>query len=312
MRGRQAGAPVTGVGVNVGQATTPYAAFWETGARQNATTNMFSAGLRVAADSGGFPSIRVLVNDIRTANMLQLMMERNARGGTRYTEIIRSHFGVVSPDARLQRPEFLGGGRSPVTVSPVAQTSATGVAGTTTVLGEQAGVASVVLHNHGFSRSFTEHGTILGLISVRSDLTYQQGLERFWSRRTQYDFYWPGLAHLGEQAVYQRELFSDGSAGDSTVFGYQERWSEYKYKPSRTSGYFRSIVGTPLDMWHLGQKFASAPTLNSLFIVDQPPMSRVLQVSTNFGEEFLADFFFDARWVRPMPMFSIPGLGDRM
>lgn len=200
-----------------------------------------------------------------------------------------------------------------VTVNPVAQTSASGVAGTTTVLGELAGVGTAVASGHGFSQSFTEHGIIIGMINVRADLTYQQGVARMWWRRTQFDYYLPSLAHLGEQAIYRKEIFMNGTvAEDDLVFGYQERWSEYKYKPNRVSGGFRSQSATPLDMWHLGQFFAPAPVLNAAFIVDDPPVERVLQVDTTDSFHFLWDSVFDCRMVRCMPMYSIPGLGSRL
>lgn len=314
------GAPLTGIGVASGQVATagPYAATESGGRAQSYEnvhlfSNMRARAGNAGAPAGSEPDIKVLVNDIRTAVMIQGMLEKNARGGTRYTEIVRSHFGVVSPDARLQRPEYLGGGRSFVSMNPVAQTSATGLTGGATELGEQSGIGVLSVYDHGFSQSFTEHGVVLGIVNIRADLTYQQGINRMWFRRTQFDFYWPGLAHLGEQAIMRREIYADGvGANDQTVFGYQERWSEYKYKPSRTSGYFRSTVATPLDMWHYGQEFATPPVLNQTFIEENPPVDRVLQVAGNFGQQFLVDALFETRMVRPMPMYSIPGLGARL
>lgn len=319
-----AGAPVSGIGIAAGLAPTAGAlAVSETGNRNESWSQKYYASNAAqvfikAQPVGNFPDVRVLINDIRTAEQIQMLMERNARGGTRYTELIRSHFGVISPDARLQRPEFLGGGRTMVTVNPVAQTSATGVAGTTTVLGELAGVGSAVAQNHGFSQSFTEHGYIIGMVAVRADLSYQQGLHRMWSRRGRYDFYWPSLAHLGEQAVLSREIYctGQGSVGagdlDYSVFGYQERWAEYRSLPSRVSGYFRSTSATPLDMWHFSQKFTARPTLNSSFVEDNPPVDRVLTVTGHYAQEFLMDALFDLRMVRAMPMFSVPGMGHRL
>lgn len=319
MRNQGVGAPVSGLGVPAAAPSAP-GSFNSSGGRTE-TANTFSTGFGanvfLKADPGGFgPDVRVLVNDIRTAFMVQGLLERNARGGTRYAEIVRSHFGVVSPDARLQRAEYLGGGRTVISVNPVAQTSATGVSGTTTVLGELAGVGTAVAQGHGFSQSFTEHGLILGMISVRADLTYQNGINRMWFRRTQFDFYWPGLAHLGEQAILRREIWSNGDdSNDKAVFGYQERWSEYKYKPNRVSGMFRSNVtdpSQPIDMWHFAQNFETPPVLNDLFIQEDPPVDRVLQVITGAGEQFLMDSLFECRCVRPMPMFSIPGVGPRL
>lgn len=247
------------------------------------------------------------INSIRQAFQIQRLLERDARGGTRYIEIVRSHFGVQSPDARLQRPEYLGGGSTPVNINPVAQTSATdaGTAlGTLSAFGQVAGV-------HGFSQSFTEHGHIIGIINVRADLTYQQGLHRMWTRATRYDFYWPVFAALGEQAVLNREIYCDGTANDLLVFGYQERWAEYRYDPSQITGLFRSTSAGTIDPWHLAQRFSVLPTLNSTFITDAPPMSRVLAVGAGAnGQQFLLDAFIDAKVVRPMPLYSVPGQVD--
>lgn len=308
----QSGAPVTGLGWTPGLGPVAGTPIMYTGNRTETPTwmNSTASGAFLAKSTdASIPDIRVLVNDIRTAVMVQDFLERNSRGGTRYSEWTRSQFGVTSPDARLQRPEYLGGGRANVTVNPVAQTSATEAG---TVLGELAGIGTAIAQGHGFSQSFTEHGHIIGLVSVRADLTYQNGTHRMWFRKTQWDFYVPALAHLGEQAIISKEIFSDGSAGDHDVFGYQERWSEYKYKPSRVSGAFRSSNTAPLDMWHLAQDFGTRPVLNSDFIIEAPPMERVLQVATTAGQEFLFDSFFEVRMVRAMPMFSLPGVGPRL
>lgn len=248
------------------------------------------------------------INELRTAFQIQKLLERDARGGTRYTEILRAHFGVTSPDARLQRPEYLGGGSVAVNVNPVAQTSET--AGTP--LGQLGGVGTVSAHGHGFSQSFVEHGHIIGLACVRADLTYQQGLNRMWSRRTKYDFYWPAFAHLGEQAILRKEIYATTDAEDNdTVFGYQARWEEYRYHPSRISGLFRSAQPLTLDAWHLAQQFSAPPVLNSDFIVENPPMERILAVGEDAGgQQFLFDSFFDVRKVRPLPMYAVPGLID--
>lgn len=311
-----AGAPVSGIGV-VSAAPTAGGARATTGNRTVTFTNEYtdaSAAISLQAqDAGNFPNVRVLVNDMRTASAIQQLMELNARGGTRYAEILRWHFGVTPLDARLQRPEYLGGGRSMVNVSPIAQTSATGIAGTTTVLGEQAGIGTALAHGHGFSQSFTEHGFVLGLVNIRADITYQQGVNRMWFRRGRYDYYWPSLAHLGEQAVFQKEIYAgDAFAQDNIVFGYQERWAEYRHLPNRISGGFRSTVAAPLDVWHFAQEFSGAPVLNAAFIVEDPPVERVLQVDTQEGFQFLFDSVFDIRLVRAMPMFSIPGMGPRV
>jgi len=252
------------------------------------------------------------VNQLRQSFQIQKLLERDARGGTRYTEIIRSHFGVISPDARLQRPEYLGGGSTPINVNPIAQTSATGQTGATTPLGNLAAMGTALAHNHGFTQSFTEHGVIIGLVSVRADLTYQQGLDRMWSRSTRYDFYFPAFATLGEQTVLRKEIYATGdTAADNTVFGYQERWAEYRYKPSKITGLFKSTSAGTLDGWHLAQKFTTAPTLNTTFIQDTPPVSRIVAVGAAAnGQQFLFDSFFDVKMARPMPMYSVPGLID--
>jgi len=252
------------------------------------------------------------INQLRQSFQIQKLLERDARGGTRYTEIIRAHFGVISPDARLQRPEYLGGGSSPIVINPVAQNSATGASGSTTPLATLGGVGTTIAHKHGFTQSFTEHGVVIGLVSVRADLTYQQGLARMWSRSTRYDFYFPAFAMLGEQAVLNKEIYVTGnSTQDNNVFGYQERWAEYRYKPSMISGLFKSTSAGTIDAWHLAQKFTSLPTLNDTFISDTPPVSRVVAVGAAAnGQQFLFDSFFDCKTVRPMPLYSVPGLID--
>lgn len=252
------------------------------------------------------------INQLRQSFQIQKLLERDARGGTRYTEIIRAHFGVISPDARLQRPEYLGGGSAPININPIAQTSATGLTGGDTPAGTLAAMATVVARDHGFTQSFTEHGYIIGLVSVRADLTYQQGLRRMWSRSTRYDFYFPAFAMLGEQAVLTKEIYMTGSsANDESVFGYQERWAEYRYHPSKITGLFRSTSAGTIDAWHLAQRFTSAPTLNATFIQDTPPLSRVLAVGSEAnGQQFLFDSFFDVKAARPMPLYSVPGLVD--
>ena len=251
------------------------------------------------------------INQLRQSFQIQKLLERDARGGTRYTEIIRAHFGVISPDARLQRPEYIGGGSTNININPIAQTSGTNASGTTTPMGTLAAMGTALAHNHGFTYSATEHGVILGLVSVRADLTYQQGLARMWSRSTRYDFYFPAFATLGEQAVLNKEIYVTGNSGDNDVFGYQERWAEYRYYPSRISSLFRSTAAGTIDAWHLAQKFTTTPTLNSTFIQDTPPVSRVVAVGAAAnGQQFIFDSFFDCKKARPMPMYSVPGLID--
>ena len=251
------------------------------------------------------------INQIRQSFQIQRLLERDARGGTRYTEILRAHFGVVSPDARLQRPEYIGGGSTPININPIAQTSATNVTGGSTPLGNLAAMGTSLAHGHGFTYSAVEHGMVIGLVSVRADLTYQQGLQKMWSRKTRYDYYFPVFAHLGEQAVLNKEIYCQGTSDDDNVFGYQERWGEYRYKPSQITGLFKSTSSGTLDAWHLAQKFTSLPTLNNTFIQDNPPVSRIVAVGDAAnGKQFLFDAFFDVRMARPMPMYSVPGLID--
>ena len=251
------------------------------------------------------------INQLRQSFQIQKLLERDARGGTRYTEIIRAHFGVISPDSRLQRPEYLGGGTTTININPIAQTSGTGASGQTTPLGNLAAMGTALAHNHGFTQSFTEHGVILGLVSVRADLTYQQGLHKMWSRSTRYDFYFPAFAMLGEQSILNQEIYVTGDTTDSNVFGYQERWAEYRYNPSRISSLFRSTASGTIDGWHLAEKFTSVPTLSSSFIVSNPPVARVVAVGAAAnGQQFIFDSFFDVKKARPMPMYSVPGLID--
>jgi Capsid protein (F protein). len=254
------------------------------------------------------------INALRLAFQTQRWLERDARGGTRYTEILKAHFGVSSPDSRLQRPEFLGGGTLPVTVNPVAQTSPLPTTGTLTPQANLSGFGLAAGAGIGFSKSFVEHGYVLGLVSARADLTYQQGRDRLWTRQTRVDFYWPVFASLGEQAVLSGEIYADGSiANEAAVFGYQERWAEYRYKPSRITGTFRSTAVTPLDVWHVAQKFTSAPTLSAAFInepvgVSGDPIYRVLAVPSE--SHFLFDSHIRVKSTRPMPVYSVPGMID--
>lgn len=245
------------------------------------------------------------INSLRQAFQLQRLYERDARGGTRYTEILRSHFGVISPDARLQRPEFLGGSSVRLNVNPVTQTSSTD---SVTPQGNLAAFGVVSDHINGFKKSFVEHGYIIGLANLRADLNYQQGLNRLWSRQTRFDFYWPVLAHLGEQAILSKEIFADGSEQDEEVFGYQERYAEYRYKPNMITGKLRSTDPHSLDVWHLAQKFDNRPVLNREFIEENVPIDRVLAVTNE--PDLLLDCYFKLSCVRPMPVYSVPGLVD--
>jgi hypothetical protein len=245
------------------------------------------------------------INDLRLAFQTQKFYEKQARGGTRYTEVIKSHFDVISPDMRLQRPEYIGGGSTPVMIQPIAQTSATSGSNALAQLGAYGVCAPEA---HGFTYSSTEHGVVIGLISVRADINYQAGLERMWTRQVFTDYYWPVFSHLGEQAVLNQEIYALGTNSDTQVFGYQERHAEYRYKPSLITGLFRSNDAGSLDSWHLAQDFGGVPTLNSTFIVEAAPMSRVKAVSSTY--DFLFDSVFQYHCARPMPVFAVPGLID--
>lgn len=269
---------------------------------------------------GGYPNIyadlsnaaSATINDMRQAFQIQRMLERDARGGTREKEVIMSHFNVDNGDARLQRPEYLGGGTTRVNIRAVEQTSATPGAGTgnDTPQGNLSAFGTAIVDNHGFTKSFTEHCVILGLVSVQADLTYQQGIDRMWSRSDRYDFYWPALQGLGEQAVLRKEIIGPVTT-QNDVFGYQERWSEYRYKPSKITGKFRSNDPQSLDVWHLSQEFNpdAPPALSDGFIRDNPPISRVIAVQDE--PHFLFDSHFNMKCTRPMPLFGVPGNIDR-
>ena len=245
------------------------------------------------------------INQLRQAFQVQRLYERDARGGTRYTEIILAHFGVQSDDARLQRPEYLGGGQSYFNIHPVVQMSETTV---DSPQGNLAAFGTASVKGHGFVKSFTEHCLVIGLVSLRADLTYQQGMRRMWRRQTRFDFYWPAFSHIGEQAVYNWEIYCTGEAADNEVFGYQERSAEYRYFPSMITGEYRSSFAQSLDVWHLSQDFASRPALNDEFIEEDPPLDRVIAVPSE--PHVLFDGYFELHCARPMPVYSVPGLID--
>lgn len=249
------------------------------------------------------------VNALRLAFQTQVMYERDARGGTRYIELVKSHYNVTSPDLRATRPVYLGGGSTPINVNTVAGTNQLGTGATSPAY--LSAFATATASGHGFTYSATEHGVLLGLISVRADLTYSQGLERMWTRRTRLDYYFPALAHLGEQAVLNKEIYCQGDANDDAVFGYQERFAEMRYFPSRITGLMRSNVSTgktSIDVYHLSQNFGSLPNLTSGFIADTPPITRVIAVTTE--PQFIMDAYFQMICARPMPVYSVPGLID--
>ncbi len=249
------------------------------------------------------------INQLRLAFQIQKLYERDARGGTRYIEILKSHFGVTSPDARLQRPEYLGGTRIPINVNQVVQSSPA-VSGSTP-LGDTAAF-SLTTDVHGdFIKSFVEHGFIIGVMVARYDHTYQQGLERFWSRKDRFDYYWPVFANIGEQAVLNKEIYAQGNEKDDEVFGYQEAWADYRYKPSRVTGEMRSSSPKSLDVWHLADDYESLPSLSDSWIrEDKSNVDRVLAVTSAVSNQLFADLYVQCLATRPMPVYSIPGLID--
>lgn len=249
------------------------------------------------------------INQLRLAFQIQKFYEQQARGGSRYTEVVRSFFGVTSPDARLQRPEYLGGNRVPINVNQIVQQSGTESSGTPqgTVVGQ-----SLTTDKHSdFTKSFTEHGLIIGVMVARYDHTYQQGLNRLWSRKDKFDFYWPVFANIGEQAIKNKEIFAQGNDKDNEVFGYQEAWAEYRYKPNMVTGEMRSAYAQSLDVWHLADDYKQLPTLSDAWIKeDKSNLDRVLAVASSVSNQFFADIYVKNYCTRPMPMYSVPGLID--
>lgn len=242
------------------------------------------------------------INEIRTAFQIQRLLERDARSGTRLKEVLLAHFGVTVPDFRLMQPEFLNAGQGYFNITPVPNTSDT----TNYNQGDLAAYGTVTCKS-GFTKSFVEHGVIIALANFRADITYQQGLERFWSRQTRYDFYYPVLSGLGEQAILNKEIYYQNTAADEDVFGYTPRYEEYRYKPSRVSGLFFSQYASSLDSWHLSEEFTTLPTLGNDFIESNTgdPLDRAIAVPSE--PQFLIDAHFDCRAARPMPMFGVPG-----
>ena len=262
--------------------------------------------LNLAADLGGTSAISI--NELRLAFQMQKLLEKDARGGTRYIEILKSHFGVTSPDARLQRPEYLGGNRVPISVSQTIQTSQTTQ---DSPLGDTGAYSLTVDSHSDFTRSFTEHGFVIGLMVARYDHTYQYGLERQWSRKTRFDYYFPVLANIGEQAIKNKEIFATGSSTDDEVFGYQEAWADYRYKPSRVTGEMRSNSSKTLDFWHVADKYSELPKLSAAWIFeDKSNVDRVLEVTSSVANQLFADIYIRNYTTRPMPLYSIPGLVD--
>ena len=253
--------------------------------------------------------VSATINQLRMAFQIQKLYERDARGGTRYIEILKSHFGVTSPDARLQRPEYLGGNRVPINVNQIVQQSATEEG--TTPQGTPVGLSLTTDTNSDFTKSFTEHGFVIGVMVARYDHTYQQGVERMWSRKDRFDYYWPVFANIGEQAVKNKEIYAQGTAQDDEVFGYQEAWADYRYKPNRVTGEMRSTYAQSLDIWHLGDDYSALPSLSADWIrEDKANIDRVLAVQSSVSNQFFCDIYVKNKTTRPMPMYSIPGLID--
>lgn len=308
---KQSGVWQTGtLGVNETEVgNIDYTAWMDSG-----TNNLTISGL-LPGEGGpaGFPRVfadltsasAATINQLRQAFAQQKFLERDARGGTRYIEVIKSHFGVTSSDARLNEPEYLGGGSSSIHIQPVANTSDTSGSNQ----GDLAGIGTVTAQGgHGFVKSFEEHGFVIGLVNVRADLTYSQGLERQWSRATRYDYLWPVFSHIGEQQVLNKEIWADGSAEDDKVFGYNGRYDEYRFKPSTLTALFRVDAAGSLDVWHLSEDFATLPVLGGTFITDSPPIDRIIAVPTE--PHFIMDGYVSYKHTRPIPVFGTPGLID--
>lgn len=256
-------------------------------------------------------AVAASINQLRMAFQIQKLYERDARGGTRYIEILKSHFGVTSPDSRLQRPEYLGGNRVPININQVIQQSATGEAGATTPQGTPVGLSLTTDVHSDFTHSFVEHGFVIGVMAVRYDHTYQQGIERFWSRKQRFDYYWPVFANIGEQAILNKEIYAQGTAQDDEVFGYQEAWADYRYKPNRVCGEMRSAAPRSLDVWHLADDYDALPKLSDSWIrEDGATVDRIIAVSSRVSDQFFADIYIQNKVTRPMPLYSVPGLID--
>lgn len=300
----------------------PFASFTTSNQNQSVTASSSGAGFAAGGSTYGSGNVvwnnlyaitdgsatSVTINQLRTAFQIQKLYERDARGGTRYIEILKSHFGVTSPDARLQRPEYLGGNRVPININQVLQQSQTTEV---SPQGNPVGMSLTTDVNSDFTKSFVEHGFVIGVMVARYDHTYQQGIERFWSRRDRFSYYWPVFANLGEMAVLNKEIFAQGSDEDEEVFGYQEAWADYRYKPSRVTGEMRSVYEQSLDVWHLADDYSNLPSLSDSWIrEDSSNVNRVLAVSEQNANQLFADIYIKNTCTRPMPLYSIPGLID--
>lgn len=299
-------------GLDVGSASEGFYSFgadkpWGVATSAQLGGNLENSGL-IAVASGNAQA--VTINQLRLAFQIQKLYERDARGGSRYIEILKSHFGVTSPDARLQRPEYLGGNRVPININQVIQQSGTG-SGSETPQGTVVGMSQTTDSHSDFIKSFTEHGFIIGVMVARYDHTYQQGLDRMWSRKDRFDYYWPVFANIGEQAIKNKEIYAQGNSEDDEVFGYQEAWADYRYKPNRVTGEMRSSYAQSLDVWHLADDYSTRPSLSDSWIrEDKTNIDRVLAVSSSVSNQFFADIYVQNRATRPMPLYSIPGLID--
>lgn len=308
----------SGINMKMDNSTGSYAMFLEHGTAKDlktaqATYTNPTLGVieprNLWADLQQVSGTATSINALRQAFAIQRLYEKNARGGTRYIEIIKAHFGVQSPDARQQRSEYLGGTRVPINMDQVIQTSNSGDG--ITPQGNTAAYSLTAFNESMFTKSFTEHGYIIGLACIRTEHTYQQGIERFWSRKKMLDYYFPTLANLGEQAILNKEIYAQGNATDDEAFGYQEAWAEYRYKPSRVSGAMRSNYQTTLDAWHYADKYTQQPILSSEWIDETSAnIDRTLAVQSTTEDQFIADFYFACEATRPMPLYSIPGLID--
>lgn len=304
---RKAGQPAPGTGYSIQNS----GALSTAGTTEPVALDKFEALLaptNLWAVTTGFSSA-ASINQLRLAFQIQKFYERDARGGTRYIELLKSHFGVTSPDSRLQRPEYLGGNRIPITINQVVQQSAT-MEGSTPQ-GTPVGLSQTTDRHSDFTKSFTEHGFIIGVMCARYTHTYQQGIERFWSRKSKFDYYWPVFANIGEQAVLNKEIYAQGTPEDDEVFGYQEAWADYRYKPNRVSGEMRSAAPQSLDVWHLADDYEQLPKLSEDWVrEDGKTVDRVLAVQSSNANQLFADIYIKQQVTRAMPLYSVPGLID--
>lgn len=266
------------------------------------TGGVFAAPNNLKADLRN--ATAATINQLRQAFAVQRLYEVSARSGSRYIETILGHFGVQSADSRLQRPEYLGGKRVPINMSDVVQQSSTDA---TSPQGNTAGMSKTIDNHSLFTQSFTEHGIIIGLACIRTEHTYQQGIDRILTRQTPLDYYWPSLSNLGETYIKNREIFAQGTSEDEEAFGYQEAWAEYRYGINRITGELNSDYATPLDIWHYGDDYTALPTLSHDWVSETDQnVERTLAIQDQ--DQFICDFYFEQTWTRPMPIYSIPGL----